>query len=80
MIGMFGLDDACVVDAQEELSAGERRALRDQRLRERLRLAAGLSGDNAVARTDEASQIERVGCHGGDANICIRQIPRRRRC
>ena len=76
VVGVFRLDDAGVVDAEEQARAGKRGALGDQRFHQRLRFAAGLAGDDAVAGPDDAREVRvRVGSHAGDANICIRRFP-----
>ena len=66
MVRVLGPDDAGIVDAQEQRGAGKCRALRDQGLRERLRLRASLADDDSVARTDHAREID---AHQGDATI-----------
>src|SRR5260221_5617588 len=59
VVGVLRPDDAGVVDAQEYAGTRERRALRDQRGRERLGLGAGLAKDDAVAGTDKLRKVER---------------------
>jgi hypothetical protein len=58
MIGMFGPNDARVVDAKEHAGTGECRALRNQGGRERLRLGAGLAQDDSVAGADETREVQ----------------------
>ena len=57
MVGVLGLDDAGVARAEEEASAGEPGALRDQGLEQCLRLRAGLPADDSVAGTNDTSQV-----------------------
>src|SRR5436190_4556697 len=66
VIGVLRLHDAGIVDAEKKRRIGERSALRDERLAERLRLGAGRTEDDAVAGTNYARKID---AHAGDATI-----------
>jgi len=58
MIGMLGTYQTRIARTDEGAAAGEGGALRDQRFDERLRLGAGLTPNEGVARTDDAREID----------------------